>query len=581
MSEGNTTTEKNTAADIDISVLDRINDDEDEHMQVPHTRSIIFMASVFVLLNICAVIYVRLSRTMYYWGTSEYWELAKTLATRTSGGFFSEIYRSINQDGANYLAAFLPSVTAKVFTQSRMGYILTITDLYLFPMLIALYILVKKHTKNPILMTILLLLFCPLPVYLTLSGCVDAGAAALVFTAYILYFDKFKSEDFHFRLRKKHVKTNSRGEWKRYVKIGLLLGAAVLFRRQFIYFTVSFIITMLAEYIIFGGRIRNVIITAVSALVPLCCFPGFLATIGAEAGIAADCSLSGFLSAFTGGFGMVLILTAAVSSVYIFTKKHDRRVVTLWVQTLLCALMLEISAGHEIYNIMLYIPPMLMLIIIFLGHIQEPIKRELQMYPTRQRSVKSSGTASKNAVVLWLCFAALSTAMSVTNESSTERTLSFYPKYSMCAPSRDDITELLELKKYINTTVGDDETVGVLAASDTFNADILKNVGCSLGITDRDSSFITQLPVSDTGNWHEYYAYDYVVVAYPIQKHPKTAEQNHFSQAHTSFERYADIAIAYSDTGESFTLADGVEVRVYKKTAEPTAVEIADFRQRL
>ena len=54
------------------------------------------------------------------------------------------------------------------------------------------------------------------------------------------------------------------------------------------------------------------------------------------------------------------------------------------------------------------------------------------------------------------------------------------PNFSMLSRKRDDVYEILDLKKRLDTVVGEGQTLGVLASSFVINEDVLRNVESSL-----------------------------------------------------------------------------------------------------
>ena len=72
--------------------------------------------------------------------------------------------------------------------------------------------------------------------------------------------------------------------------------------------------------------------------------------------------------------------------------------------------------------------------------------------------------------------------------------MALIPNFSMLPVSRDDTDEILALKKKIDTTVYDGDTLGVLASSFTLNEDILINAEPSLGVKSIRDNYIVSLP---------------------------------------------------------------------------------------
>ncbi len=566
---------------IDTSVLDEL-DRMDDMAAMPHFRSVIFMAAVFIILNIAAVIYVKASRYVYFGEGALCWNTARSIAEGNFGeSFLKAAYNAVN-GGECFAAALIPALTARIFSPSRLCFILTTVNCYLFPSLVCLYLLVRRHTKNPILMCIIVMLACPLLIYSTFAGFIDAAPIALCFVCYMLYFAKRPAMP---QLRDRRLKKLPERSIsaRRYAGIGLCLAGIILLRRYYIYFAVSFIIAMLAEDIICGRRIKYTLIPALITGAVICCFPGLVSSDFVAKPPAS--AVTGAAELFAGCYGMAFLAAEVIMSVYMYFRRKNAGILTLWIQLLVCFAMFTFSSGHEVQHMLVYAPPMMMIMIIFLGYTQEIPPRIPAQYTRRRAAAKKpAGKIFKQACALGVGVLALCTFCSVCiSETEALYVPSLFPGFSLKAPTRDDMTELAELKRYLNSTVGDDETAGVLAASQTLNADIVKNVGASLNITDRDPDYIVTVPTLDSANSDTELIYkpDYLVVAYPAQLNPSGAPQKRLTEAVTSFERYADIAVAYSCTEKSFTLENGVEVYVYKRLRSPDPVEISDFKKRI
>ena len=509
--ENNIKTKENI---IDTSVLEEMDRwEKEETFSIPHMRSYIFLLAVFLIINVTAVLYVNFSKNIYYWESSLYWNLTEELSRiPLSSDFFKSIYSSTFQT-YNYIAALIPALTAKIFGFSRLCYILTVINCYLFPSVVLIYLIMRKHAKNPILMTAVILMACPFPLYASLYGLADAGGLTLCYVCFLLYFRKRQEMPVQIvGLRKKKQPPESGKTIVRYVIIGICLGAMVLFRRHFSFFAVSFMVAMLAEDMLHARRLRNFIVTAAVFAGIILMFPGFILDnampAASELVNTSSSSLYAELALFAKYYGMAFLIITLAISLYMCIVKKDRRIITLWVQMILCYIMFLAAENHRMQNLILYTPPLTMILVIFISYAQEePSKLKKKIYRNADRSKNTKGSALKKAAAAVLIVIGFADIASVYLRNSNNvqndhelSNISFLPSYSLRPVVREDADELLELKSYLNSLVSSGEKVIVLATSDILNGDIIRNAGISLGYRDRTDDYISSAHLFDSSN---------------------------------------------------------------------------------
>ena len=149
--------------------------------------------------------------------------------------------------------------------------------------------------------------------------------------------------------------------------------------------------------------------------------------------------------------------------------------------------------------------------------------------------------------------------------------------------SRDDTDEILALKKKLDTTVYDGDTLGVLASSFTLNEDILINAEPSLGVKSIRDNYIVSLPQVDSRDRDltPLYTVNYVLVASPAQTHLAEGSQTVVEEAVNSFMNYADIATAYEEVPECETVIDGITIKLFHRVRDEHQADIKTFEARL
>ena len=92
--------------------------------------NVFFVGGICLLTLILGIIYALMSKTVYFWDNSTYWDICRMLTQKPlDGKFFAEVYNSIGTSDYNYLAAVLPSLWMRVFGVTRVSYIAAIISI--------------------------------------------------------------------------------------------------------------------------------------------------------------------------------------------------------------------------------------------------------------------------------------------------------------------------------------------------------------------------------------------------------------------------------------------------------------------
>ena len=519
-------------------------------------KTLIYFLIIAAVLNLLAVIYINSGKFIYFWDDATYWDISRRIASGAinEGGFWQNVYNSVAIEDYNYIAALPSAAVALIFGTSRLTYVLGLVNMYLVPSYIMIYLLAKKLSKAPKIALIITILLFPSLLFLTFIGFVDVGAMLICLICLNLYYSKDGV---------------SNAPW-RYMLIGILLVLAILWRRYFAFYAVSFVTAMIADCLLFRRKWYNSLITvAVMAAIIGLCFRDFLVYklmadygnmySGYKFSAATDFKL------ITRYFGLFLIGLLAVCSVIIAIRKKEGRTLFLWLQMVVCLIMFISTQTHGQQHLLLYLPSLTALTLIMIRHI------------------------TKERMLIGICFLAVLHTSFVYIPSKQPQNIqeikhmSLIPTFSMLPTHRDDAEEILALKQRLDTTVYDGDNLGVLASSFTLNEDILKNVEASLGVKSIRDNYIVSLPQVDSRDTDlsALYTVNYVLAAFPAQTHLAEGSQTVVTEAVRSFENYADIATAYEEIYEFETVIDGMTIKLYHRVRDELPQDIAEFTSRL
>ena len=516
-----------------------------------------FVGGICVLSLIFGILYVVLSKTVYFWDDSTYWDIGRLLAEKPLNlNFVGDVYTSIGNNDYNYFVAIPVALWMKIFGVTRVSYIASVIIFYLIPSQILIYILAKKLSKLPYFAFIITLMLIPAMWYITIIGFIDSAGVMIGLFCYLLYmtnvFDK-----------KPCLKS---------VLLGLMLVLAMITRRYFAFFSVSFITLMAVDAILVKHNYKQLGITllTVAFLLLTAFYPFFKNILLKDYGTL----YSGYkyplwtdLKLITRYFGTVFIIGIAAVVVFVLVKHRNLKCVFALLQVIICAIMFVSTQTHGQQHLLLYIPSFSVLIIIAVNSIEQ------------------------RKVIITICIIALINTVSpcinrIQPQNIQEiKSLALFPSYSVKPKKRDDINGVLALKRTLDKKIPEGSKCGVLASSFTLNSSILINVIPSLNMKDtRTDTYIVGLPEVDSRDFwrlEEIYLCDYLLVAKPAQTHLAPKEQTIITEAVESFKNNTDIARAFSRINDfNFKLGD-VSVELYKKATDVSETAKTEFQLRL
>lgn len=516
-----------------------------------------FVGGICLVSLIFAVIYVLLSKTVYFWDDSTYWDIGRMLAEKPLNfGFIKDIYTSIGSSDYNYFVAIPVALWMKIFAITRVSYIVSIVIFYLIPAEVLIYIIAKKLSKSPRFTFIITLMLIPALWYITVIGFIDVAGVMIGLLCYLLYMTDVLD-------KKPYLKS---------VLLGLFLVFAMITRRYFAFFSVSFITLMVVDSILIKHNYRQLAVTLLTvAFMLLTVFYPFFKNI-----LLKDYGTlySGYkyplwtdLKLITRYFGTIFIIGISAAVIYTVMKHKKFKPAFAFLQIIVCAVMFVSTQTHGQQHLLLYIPSFVMIIIFAVNSIE------------------------KRKVLLVMCLIALiNTVSPCINRTQPQniqeiRFLSMFPSYSVKPKKRTDINGVLALKRTLDKKIPEGSKCGVLASSFVLNSSILTNVIPSLNMKEtRKDTYIVGLPEVDSRDFwrlEEIYSCDYILVADPVQTHLAPSQQTIVKEAVESFKNNTDIARSFSRINDfNFKLGD-VSVKLYKRSSDVSQTAKTEFQLRL
>lgn len=508
------------------------------------------MLLLFLALNAVTALYAFTSRTVYVWDNAGYWTVARTLSRQWLGRsqIFEVLQSTISMD-YNYLLAWPISLVMRLFGDSRAVFLFSISNLYTLPGLWGLCALARDRSWGGLALAGLF----PMFTYIGLVGYVDVAACTLAVWAFVIY-------------------TSGRAPVCRGVFSGALLVGTFLLRRYFFFFAVSFGAAAFLVKLIFERK-KWADFLALFGSCALCAVyftPNFLLekVLGTDYGdlySAYDLGLVSDLKLFCRYFGFLLLALVLAWALFRLGKGPARREAVFGLcQPALCFLAFVAVQSHGQQHLLLYLPALAFLA----GSILPAVSR-------RWASLAAA------AVVFGWCLIPKEQPASI----SAIRGADALPSFVFYGPTRSDIDQLVQLCDYVDAlSAREDKTAVVLASSFTLNSETLTNLRPSLNraAPERTTVLCYQGTVDkrDPFNWNTVTA-DYLIVGDPVQTHLGEENQQVIALlAHDVLEGTGP-GTAWRALPETFTLENGVSVRIYERTRDLTVEEYHQISDRL
>lgn len=404
-------------------------------------------------------------------------------------------------------------------------------------------------------------MFFPCAFYLSLIGFVDIAGVIPCFLAVLFYFRGSKSNPLN------------------YFVTGTLLALAVLLRRWYVFFALSFVIISIVDSIAFTRSAKSTLATLLPfGFILLFFFQKFvsyrlLADYGSmyaayQLGLKSDCMI------FFRYFGVIPVMCLLGFAVYQITKKENRRQsILMLIQPIICFSLFVSIQTHGQQHLLLYLPALYCLASSAFG-IALSLEKKLLV------------TAGAAVPLVLSAYCLLPTKQPSSIQEIENPAI--IANFSFKPAVRDDIDDLLEITKYTDSlVVGTDKQMAVLASSLKINREILTNLELSLSLKNSDEidrSYMLSLPSVDSRDSLplNIEAWDYVLVASPVQTHLGEENQNVVTIPAYSFLSGSNIAAAYKQLPEHFILSGtNIEVFIFEKLRDATEDEYNEYISHL
>ena len=451
--------------------------------------SLIFFAVLWVLLNAAAVMYIRLTKDIYFGNAALSWSMANDIAAgKYGGGFWGKVYASISDCEYNLVAGLPSALFARLFGPSRLSYVLSLVNLYALPSLIVIYRMAKKVGKGEYFSTVAVLLAFPIISYAAFIGHVELGAMLMALICVYLYLSL----------------NGSSVDILRLMGIGVLFVLMMLWRGYFVFFAVAFITAMVADCILFRRSIIDLLLPlfTAAALIALCFRDFAINRIAAD--YVSKYSSYSFqilpnLKMTARYFGLLPILALAAGSIYAAIKHRERRTLFLWIELLVCHVMFSATQIHGQQQLLMYVPALAALMVLLL------------------RYVNKLWVLGAVCALSVLCSVNVHIPYKPINGIDDIKMAALIPDFSMRPIQRADADTVLEIKKRLDSVVEDGKNVGVMANSGVLNLELMRNAELSLGVKSERADYFAQVPLSRGEDALPLYNVNYMLIAFPAQ----------------------------------------------------------------
>ena len=554
------------------------------------------IASILILL--ITYIYMKKTRTIYFWDNAGYWGNAMGLADllKTSPkACIKDIISSILFLDYTYLPSVIPTICMTIFSKSRMSYTITNTIFYVIPVIYLLLDILSKllkdnnNTKLKIFLNALTVLTAtPLLLNLNFDGYVDIGGLIILLLVIRTYFFKLNPKE-----GKKYV--------FRLIGIGILLMTSFFFRRWYVYWIISFIVScvlydivrIIKIYKTEKGKVKSEIIECIKKylIIGLSMLGVVVLTIALYYFKYRSSSIKDFYlykllfydysyaySAYQKGFihellnflnhiGLINIIIAIISVICLNNKKKKDRtevkiVNILFIQMLICFILFEKAQSHELHHLLLYLPSFTIINTIGIKNLLE----------NKSKIAKTLITVFiLNIILLFPCF---NNCKPITKLKNCGLLIDFDFKPVV----RKDIEELQKIDEYIEElSENSTKRIYLNSSSETLNSSIITYFERSMSTNYAYKTYL--LPISEVDNRDrvplQILNADIVIVTDPDQIHLEAKDQKMINYINKMFINNEEIATNFEMINKM--KLDDMDVYFYKKNKEFTDSEKEQF----
>lgn len=528
-------------------------------------------AGLFLLLalfsSLVAILYVSSERFYYFWDWGGFQVLAINHA-RLFLRSIPELLYSINQSRGleyNYLYVLPLIPPILVFGFTRLGYILSVALVYQLPYALCAAGIAAKlipgRSRGVFWTAAFLILAIPATWVPTLRGYPDVGGATLVLLAALLYLQD--------------IRLRSPG---RSAVIGLLLAAAVIFRRHFAYWVLAFYLSMALQALGFflsmarrdrARANRELAGAGVSIAAAGLASLALMATVGKPLLLRVlnenylalyqsyELSITATAGYFLASYGWAICAAAGLSFLVILRRRALNPAPAAFLLlsgglTLLPWLLLVRQTGPH-YTLQ-FTPLVLVGIVAFFEIIVEGPEGMV-------RVLALAGAASFLAVNMFLAL------------GPSRLPVAAAPLFSASYPPlyRLDFEEVGRLVAYLREIAPNGDPIYVADSSLVMNPDIIIKAEEQLYGVENSKLDVLDTPQIDS---RDFYPLEpllearYVLFSTPFQRHISADEQKVVQVVSQAFLQGWEISRDFTQLPEQFHLGENVTLSIYRRTKE-------------
>lgn len=531
----------------------------------------IFLGLVILSVSII-VIYISSERFFYYWDWGGYQAVTIEYASNIINQPLQtliQIYDSINIEYNHfYTVPLLPAIL--LFGKTRLGYVLGVTLVYQFPY--ALVIggiatrLIPVRPRLVFWFTTLLVLLTPAAWAPTLRAYPDVGAAVLIGLAILFYL-----QDIYLR------------KWWQILLIGFLIGAAILFRRHYVYGAIAVFVAIIIQALIrfallfrenrrqawrdlMDIGIRVGLVGAAAFLTLFVLGKPFLIKILTTNYWALyssyELSYQVILNYYAANYGWVALILATLGFVLGWTKGLLSRPAALFLLLFGCI------------SIILWTYAVSQIGVHYTLHFTLPVVLGLAAFT----AVIWSGTKGAWRISILAAEMVFIVANLMISLAPGRISPELVPWVAYRYPPlyRSDYNEIVELVEFLRAADLNGTPIYVVDSSYRMNFDLLKKAEQALYTDEKFNVFITpQIDSRDYYPLEQLLKAGTVIVSTPVQYHlSDPSGQKVVAVVHQAFNDTWKIAKDFTRLPEQFNLVGHVKLDIYRRT-RPTSLETA------
>ncbi len=509
------------------------------------------LAVLFGVVNLLTLLFVLTSKTVYFWDNAGYWSVARTLAQEPlSFGQLRRVLETTIYLDYNHLLAWPISLVMRLFGGSRAVFLFSIANLYTLPGLWGLWVLGRRKKLSPLFLAGLF----PMFLYMGIVGFVDVAACSLGIWAYAIY-------------------TSDLPALPRGLASGFLLVCTFTLRRYFFFFALSFGVAAFVIKLLFSRRDwRDFLTLFLSCGV---CSVSFMYSFLLEKVLGAN--YGDLYSAYALGvhtdfllvfryFGLIFLAVVGLAALLLLLVKPKSlpQICFGLVQILVCFFAFVTVQTHGQQHLLLYVPGLALL-----------AATVFEVLPSTLPCLILALVTTVNCCI------------PKPQPGSIQEIPGFapVPSFHFYGSKRSDADELVALTNFVDGLSREEaHTAAVLASSFTLNVEILRNLRPSFNLPQpqQQTQLISpgEVDKRDPFNWEVTRA-DYLIVGDPLQTHLGESNQRVVTTLARWVLESSGPGLAYQPLPQTFSLQNGVTVRIYQRARDWRPDELQMLSQTL